>query len=209
MDGKFRQGGGGCGIFGGPVEPGTGEELDFAGCDAGRHAIAVELDFVNPERPGGEKSELLLDVAFVPAAIDQDHGAGFPRLREGDGGRGVADALAPGDDKEGFEAGEGPGACGEGVFDPEGVQDVGGVGVREGELDVFEFGQVGEELAIGLEGVEEDGHRRAPAVGRREAPVKGRGREPFGPPPLGRQPPKAPIWEAAAFFSTAASTGAS
>ena len=26
---------------------------------------------------------------------------------------------------------------------------------------------------------------------------------------LGRQPPKAPIWEAAAFFSTAASTGAS
>ena len=50
----------------------------------------------------GEKGELSLDVAFVPAAIDQDHGAGFLRLREGDGGRGVADALAPGDDEEGF-----------------------------------------------------------------------------------------------------------
>ena len=29
------------------------------------------------------------------------------------------------------------------------------------------------------------------------------------PPPRGRQPAKAPIWEAAAFFSTAASAGAS
>ena len=120
----------------------------------------------------------------------------------------MADALASGDDEEGFEAGEGPRACGEGVFDPEGVQDVGGVGVGEGELEVVEFGQVGEELAIGLEGVEGDGHRRAPAVGRREAPAKGGGGL-SDPASWGRQPPKAPIWEAAAFFSTAASAGAS
>jgi hypothetical protein len=52
----------------------------------------------------------------------------------------VADALPSGDDEEGFEAGEGPGACGEAVFDLEGVQDVGGVGVGEGKLDVVEFG---------------------------------------------------------------------
>ena len=184
-------------------------------------ALAGGLAGLSPTRHGraqlggavheiGEKGQLSLDVAFVPAAIDQDHRAGFPCLREGDGGRGVADALAPGDDEEGFEAGEGPGACGEGGFDPEGVQDVGGVGVGKGELEVVEFGQVGEELAIGLEGVEGDGHRRAPAVGRREAPGKGRRAGAFRTPaPWGRQPPKAPIWEAAAFFSTAASAGAS
>ena len=44
-------------------------------------------------------------------------------------------------------------ACGVNVFDPERVQDVGGVGVGEGELEVVEFGQVGEEVTIGLEGV--------------------------------------------------------
>jgi hypothetical protein len=55
-----------------------------------------------------------------------------------------------------------------------------------------------------------DGLRRAPTVGRREAPRKGRRAEAFRTPPLGGpQPPKAPIWEAAAFFSTAASAGAS
>ena len=184
-------------------------------------ALAGGLAGLSPTRHGraqlggavheiGEKGKLSLDVAFVPAAIDQDHRAGFPCLREGDGGRGVADALAPGDDEEGFEAGEGPGACGEGGFDPEGVQDVGGVGVGKGELEVVEFGQVGEELAIGLEGVEGDGIgglRRLGAARRRR---REGGREPFGPPPRwGRQPPKAPIWEAAAFFSTAASAGAS
>ena len=122
----------------------------------------------------------------------------------------MADALASGDDEEGFEAGKRPRACGVGVFDPEGVQDVGGVGVGEGELDVVEFRQVGEELAIGLEGVKETvigGLRRLGAARRR-----GRegGREPFGPPPRwARQPPKAPIWEAAAFFSTVASAEAS
>jgi hypothetical protein len=30
LDGKFRQGDGDCGIFGCPVEPGTGEELGLA-----------------------------------------------------------------------------------------------------------------------------------------------------------------------------------
>jgi hypothetical protein len=47
----------------------------------------------------GEKGKLSLDVAFVPPAIDQEDGAGFLRLCDGDGGRGVADALAPGDDE--------------------------------------------------------------------------------------------------------------
>jgi hypothetical protein len=37
----------------------------------------------------------------------------------------------------------------------------------------------------------------------------GRGAEAVRPPPHGRQPPKAPIWEAAAFFSTVASAEAS
>jgi hypothetical protein len=50
----------------------------------------------------GEKGELSLDVVFGPAAIDQDHGAGFLRRRDGDGGLSVADALAAGDDEEGF-----------------------------------------------------------------------------------------------------------
>jgi hypothetical protein len=79
----------------------------------------------------------------------------------------------------------------------------------EGELEVVEFGQVGEELAIGLEGVEGDGHRRAPAVGAARRQEREGGREPLGPPPLERQPPKAPIWEVAAFFSTVASAEAS
>jgi hypothetical protein len=69
----------------------------------------------------GEKGELALDIAFVPAAIDQEHPAGFAHLGDGDGGRGVAGSHAPGDDKQGFEAGERPRAYGEGVFDAEGV----------------------------------------------------------------------------------------
>ena len=63
---------------------------------------------------------------------------------------------------------------------------------------------MGEEVASGFEGIEGNGHRMAQKRGN------DRGRRPFGPRPRwGRQPPKAPIWEAAAFFSTAASTGAS
>jgi hypothetical protein len=38
------------------------------------------------------------------------------------------------------------------IDDAEGVEDAGGAGVGEGDLGVVEFGQVGEELAIGLEG---------------------------------------------------------
>ena len=144
----------------------------------------------------GEKGELSLDVAFVPAAIDQDHGAGFPRLRGRDGGRGVADALASGDDEEGFEAGEGPRAWEEGVLDPEGIQDVGGVGVGE------------EKLAIGLEGLKETVSGGLRGLGAARRPAKGGGGF-SDPASRGRQPPKAPIWEAAALFSTAASAGAS
>ena len=64
-------------------------------------ALAGGLAGLSPTRHGraqlggavheiGEKGKLSLDVAFVPAAIDEDHGDGFPHLREGDGGRGVA-----------------------------------------------------------------------------------------------------------------------
>jgi hypothetical protein len=68
------------------------------------------------------------------------------------------------------EAGEGPGARGEGVLDPEGVENVGGVRAGKGKLDLVEFGQVGEELAIGLEGLKETvigGLRRSGAARRR------------------------------------------
>ena len=40
-------------------------------------------------------------------------------------------------------------------------------------------------MTIGLEGVEGDGHRMAPTVGRRKAPGREGGRGPFGPPPRG------------------------
>jgi hypothetical protein len=80
LDGKFRQGGGGCGIFGCPVEPGAGEELDLAGRDAGGHSVAVELNFVDPERPGGrlgcELAELRLDPFW------RRHGASVARPRD-------------------------------------------------------------------------------------------------------------------------------
>jgi hypothetical protein len=49
----------------------------------------------------------------------------------------------------------------------------------------------------------------ARGVGRREAPGGKGGGGLSDPRLLGRQPPKAPIWEVAAFFSTAASAGAS
>ncbi len=92
---------------------------------------------------------------------------------------------------------------------PESVEDVGGVGVGEGEFPIVVAGQGVEALAVGLQEGEADGHRRAPfqenmrLCDRREA-----GRGPFGP-RRGRQPPKAPIWAVAAFFSTWASAGAS
>ena len=38
-------------IFGGPVEPGPGQELHAAVVDARGHAIAVQLDLVHPLRP--------------------------------------------------------------------------------------------------------------------------------------------------------------
>ena len=94
-------------------------------------------------------------------------------------------------------------------FDAESVEDVGGVGVREGEFPVVVAGQGVEALAVGLQEGEADGHRRAPfqesieLCYRREE-----GRGPFGP-RQGRQPAKAPIWAVAAFFSTWASAGAS
>jgi hypothetical protein len=55
---------------------------------------AIDQDHGTAIHKIGEKGELSLDVAFGPA--------GFLRLRDGDGGRSVADALAPGDDEEGF-----------------------------------------------------------------------------------------------------------
>ena len=69
----------------------------------------------------GEKRELALDIAFVPTAIGEQHRAGFAHLGDRNGGRGVAESLTPGDDKQSFEAGEGLGACGKRVLDAEGV----------------------------------------------------------------------------------------
>ena len=54
-----------------------------------------------PVHEVGEKRELPLDIALVPAAIDHKHGARFTSLCAGDGGRGVAEALAAGDDYAG------------------------------------------------------------------------------------------------------------
>jgi len=48
----------------------------------------------------------------------------------------VAHALAPGDDQQRPEALDWAGAFGQGVFDAESVEDVGGVDVRDGEFPV-------------------------------------------------------------------------
>ena len=64
----------------------------------------------------------------------------------------------------------------------------------------------GLQLAIGLEGLKET------VIGGWAPRGAGEGKGGGGlsdPRLLGRQPPKAPIWETAAFFSTAASVGAS
>src|SRR5208282_6922395 len=73
----------------------------------------------------GELCELLLDVAFGPAAIDHQHRPRLPRFGDGDGGGSVAEAFAPGDDQQRPEALDRPGAFGEGVFNAESVEDVG------------------------------------------------------------------------------------
>src|SRR5208337_3260832 len=157
----------------------------------------------------GEFWELLLDVAYGPTTIDHEHRPRLPHFGDGDGGGGMAEALAPGDDEERPEAVDRPGAFGEGVFDAESVEDVGGVWVREVDFPVVVAGQEVEALAGGLQEGDADGHRRAPfqetmqLCYRREE-----GRGPFGPRQW-RQPAKAPIWAVAAFFSTWASAGAS
>src|SRR5208283_2210983 len=48
----------------------------------------------------GELCELLLDVAFGPAAIDHVHRPRLPGFGDGDGWGGVAEALTPGDNEE-------------------------------------------------------------------------------------------------------------
>src|SRR5271165_7032214 len=110
----------------------------------------------------GELCELLLDVAFGPTAIDHKHLARLLGFGDGDGWGGVAEALAPGDDQQRPEALDRPGAFGEGVFDAESVEDVGGVSVREGEFPVVVAGQGVEALAVGFVEGEADGHRMAP-----------------------------------------------
>jgi hypothetical protein len=79
--------------------------------------------------------------------------------------------------------------------------------LERGDLEVVEFGQVGEELAVGLEGVERDGHRRNAFRGRaQQAPEteEEKGGD-LSVPALWDQRPKAAIWASAAFFSTWAS----
>ena len=105
--------------------------------------------------------------------------------------------------------GIGKGTFGKGAFDAESVEDGGGVGVREGESPVVVAGQAVEVLAGGFVEGEAGGHRRAPfqeSVRFCCRRIEERG--PSGP-RQGRQPPKAPIWAVAAFFSTWASAGAS
>jgi hypothetical protein len=98
----------------------------------------------------GQLGELLLDVAFGPAAIDHEHLPWLPRFGDGDGWGSVAEALAPGDDQQRPEAADRPRTFGEGVFDAESVEDVGGVGVREGELLVVVARQGAESVAVAL-----------------------------------------------------------
>src|SRR5208337_5591824 len=88
----------------------------------------------------GELGELLLDVAVGPATIDHQHRPQLPHFGDGDGWGSVAEALAPGDDQQRPKALERPWTFGEGVFDAESVEDVGGVGVREGEFPVVVAG---------------------------------------------------------------------
>src|SRR5208337_689661 len=134
----------------------AGTRRSGTGGSAPSHMRRAEFDALVHEI--GELRELLLDVAFGAAAIDHEH---LPRLLhfgDGDGWRGVAEALSPGDNEERPEAGNRPRAVGEGLFDAERVEDVGGVGVREGEFPVVVAGQEVETLAIGFVEDEADGH---------------------------------------------------
>ena len=97
----------------------------------------------------GEVCELLLDVAFGSAAIDHEHRRRLPDFGDTDGWESGAEALAPVDDQQRPKALERPWTFGEGVFDAESVEDVGGVGVREGEFPVVVAGQGVEALAVG------------------------------------------------------------
>ena len=155
-------------------------------------------DFRRAVHEVGEKRELPLDIAFVPAAIDEEHGARFTSLSGGDGRRGVAEALAAGDDEDGLEAGKWPGRCRVEVVNPEGVEDISGVGVGRETLRSSSSGTREKVWPLALRGLKET------VIGRlREKEEKGGGD--LSVPALGRQPAKAPIWEAAAFFSTWAS----
>jgi hypothetical protein len=66
----------------------------------------------------GQLGELLLDVAFGPAAIDHEHLPWLPQFGDGDGWGSVAEALAPGDDEERPEAVDRPRTFEEGVSMP-------------------------------------------------------------------------------------------
>src|ERR1700735_366888 len=72
----------------------------------------------------GEKGEILLDVAFVPAAIDQEHGPGFLRLLRGMAGEAWPRRLRRATTRRALKQESGR-ACGVNVFDPERVQDAG------------------------------------------------------------------------------------
>jgi hypothetical protein len=64
----------------------------------------------------------------------------------------VAEPLAAGDNEEAAKTGQGPWACGEGVLDADGVENVGGVRVRQREFTVFVIGETVEGLAVGFVG---------------------------------------------------------
>ena len=157
----------------------------------------------------GELCELLLDVAFGPAAIDHEHRPRLPRFGDGDGGEAWPRRLRRATMSERPEAVDRPGAFGEGVFDAESVEDVGGVGVREGEFPIVVAGQGVEAWPLAFKRVkltDIGGLLFRRACGSATGGKRGGD---LSVPARGRQPPKAPIWAVAAFFSTWASAGAS
>ena len=74
LDVQVRERRGCAWIFGGPVEAGPGQELHAAIVDAGGHAKAVELDFMQPLRPRGglfdELGELRRDERAEEGRLD-------------------------------------------------------------------------------------------------------------------------------------------
>ena len=135
----------------------------------------------------GEKGQLLLDVTFVPAAINQDHRARRPSLREGDGRRGVADALASGDGEEGFEAGEGPGTEKESSM-PRASRTSAALALERENSTSSSSGRRVKSSPLVLRGLKETVIGGLERLGAAKRQGREGGRRPFGPRPRGVSP---------------------